>query len=115
WLNGRFMREMPLDEYTLAVARPLGREPDERLRGACAITQEKTQTRQEAWPVLRFLPDPPVDDPKAWAKVMKEGPGEMLDAAAEVLGALEPFTAGRGGGGRAPMADAFRPTTRPRL
>ena len=30
WLNGRFMREMPLDEYTAAVARHLGREPDER-------------------------------------------------------------------------------------
>ena len=30
WLNGRFMREMPLDEYTAAVARHLGREADER-------------------------------------------------------------------------------------
>ena len=30
WINGRYMREMPLDEYTAAVARHLGREPDER-------------------------------------------------------------------------------------
>jgi glutamyl-tRNA synthetase len=44
WLNGRFMREMPLDEYTAAVARHLGREADERLRGACEIAQEKAQT-----------------------------------------------------------------------
>ncbi len=44
WLNGRFMREMPLDEYTAAVARHLGREPDERLRAACEIAQEKAQT-----------------------------------------------------------------------
>ena len=36
WLNGRFMREMDLDSYTEAVARHLGREPDERLRAACA-------------------------------------------------------------------------------
>src|SRR5919112_1407376 len=42
WLNGRFMREMPLDEYTVAVARHLGREADERLRAACEIAQEKT-------------------------------------------------------------------------
>ena len=44
WVNGRYMREMPLDEYTAAVARHLGREPDERLRAACEIAQEKAQT-----------------------------------------------------------------------
>ena len=44
WLNGRFMREMDLDEYTATVARQIGREPDERLRAACAIAQEKAQT-----------------------------------------------------------------------
>ena len=49
WLNGRFMRELPLDEYTAAVARHLGREPDERLRAACAIAQEKAQTLAEVW------------------------------------------------------------------
>src|SRR5213592_2546196 len=37
WLNGRFMREMDLDDYTAAVARYAGREPDERLRAACGI------------------------------------------------------------------------------
>ena len=67
------MREMPLDEYTAAVARHLGREPDERLRAACAIAQEKAQTLEEVWPLIRFLFEPPVDDQKAWAKVMKEG------------------------------------------
>jgi glutamyl-tRNA synthetase len=92
WVNGRFMREMPLDEYTLAVARHLGREPDDRLREACAITQDKAQTLAEVWPLIRFLYEPPVDDPKAWAKVMKEGTGEMLDAAAEALTAVEPYT-----------------------
>ena len=85
------MREMPLDEYTAAVARHLGREPDERLRAACAIAQEKAQTLEEVWPLIRFLFEPPVDDPKAWAKVMKEGSGEMLEAAAEALAAVEPF------------------------
>ena len=36
WLNGRFMRELPLDDYTAAVAAHLGRErrraPARRLR-----------------------------------------------------------------------------------
>jgi glutamyl-tRNA synthetase len=91
WLNGRFMREMPLDEYTAAVARQLGREPDERLRGACAIAQEKAQTLAEVWPLIRFLFEPPVDDPKAWSKVMKDGSGAMLEAAAAALREVEPF------------------------
>lgn len=107
WLNGRFMREMPLDEYTLAVARHLGREPDERLRDACAIAQDKAQTLEEVWPLIRFLYEPPVDDEKSWAKVMKEGTGEMLDASAEVLGALEPFTPGAIEGALAPLLDRF--------
>ena len=73
WVNGRYMREMPLDEYTAAVARHLGREPDERLRAACEIAQEKAQTLDEVWPLIRFLFEPPVDDEKAWRKVMKDG------------------------------------------
>jgi len=32
-----------------------------------------------------------VDDEKAWAKVMKEGTGEILDAAAAALEGVEPF------------------------
>jgi glutamyl-tRNA synthetase len=91
WLNGRFMREMALAEYVDAVARHLGREPDERLRAACAIAQEKAQTLKDVWPLIRFLFDPPVDDPKAWKKVMKPGTGEILAAAAEALAAAEPF------------------------
>jgi glutamyl-tRNA synthetase len=107
WLNGRFMREMPLDEYTLAVARHLGRADDEALRDACAITQDKAQTLEEVWPLIRFLYEPPVDDEKAWAKVMKEGTGEMLDAAAEVLAAVEPYTPEAIEGALAPLLDRF--------
>ena len=107
WLNGRFMREMPLDEYTLAVARHLGREPDELLREACAISQEKAQTLAEVWPLIRFLYEPPVDDRKAWTKVMKEGTGEMLDAAAEALAAVEPYTPEAIEGALEPLLDRF--------
>jgi glutamyl-tRNA synthetase len=102
WLNGRFMREMPLDRYTAAVARHLGREADERLRAACAIAQEKAQTLEEVWPLIRFCFEPPVEDEKAWGKVMKEGTGPVLAAVAEALEGVDPFEPG-------PIEDALAP------
>jgi glutamyl-tRNA synthetase len=93
WVNGRYMRELPLDQYTEAVARHLGREPDERLRAACEIVQEKAQTLAEVWPLIRFLFEPPVEDEKAWRKVMKDGAAERLGAAREALAACEGFDA----------------------
>jgi glutamyl-tRNA synthetase len=107
WLNGRFMREMPLDEYTAAVARHLGREPDGRLRSACEIAQEKAQTLDEVWPLIRFLFEEPVEDPKAWAKVMKEGSGALLEAAAEALRGADPFDPGSIEAALAPLLDRF--------
>jgi glutamyl-tRNA synthetase len=91
WLNGRFMRELPPEEYVEAVAGHLGREPDPELRAACAIAQEKAQTLEEVWPLVRFLFEQPVEDARAWSKTMKEGAGEMLAAAAAALAAVEPF------------------------
>jgi glutamyl-tRNA synthetase len=85
WVNGRFMRELSLEEYTMAVARHTGREADERLRAACAIAQEKAQTLDEVWPLIRFLFEPPVDDEKAWGKVMRDGALPALEAARDAL------------------------------
>jgi glutamyl-tRNA synthetase len=85
WVNGRFMRELPLDEYTAAVARHLGRDADERLRAACEIAQEKAQTLNEVWPLIRFLFEPPVSDEKAWGKVMKDGASSALEASRAAL------------------------------
>jgi glutamyl-tRNA synthetase len=79
------MRELDLDDYTEAVARYVGREPDERLRAACAIAQEKAQTLAEVWPLIGFLFDEPETDEKAWRKVMKDGALPLLQ---EALGAL---------------------------
>jgi glutamyl-tRNA synthetase len=107
WLNGRFMREMPLDEYAVAVAHHLGRPDDQRLREACAITQDKAQTLEEVWPLIRFLYEGPVDDEKSWKKVMKEGSGEMLLAAAEALATVEPFTPEAIEAALAPLLDRF--------
>jgi glutamyl-tRNA synthetase len=91
WINGRFMREMPLDRYTEAVARHLGREPDERMRAACEIVQEKAQTLDEVWPLIRFLFGPPVEDEKAWRKIMKGDARGLLEAAREALSAADVF------------------------
>ena len=91
WLNGRFMRELSLDEYTAAVARHLGREPDERLRAACAIAQEKAQTLEEVWALIRFLFEPPVEDEKAWGKVMKDGALAALEASRSALAEVPAF------------------------
>ena len=91
WLNGRFMREMPLEAYTAAVAAHLGREPDAQLRAACEIVQEKAQTLNEVWPLIRFLLEEPETDEKAWKKVMKDGSGELLAAARAALDGVEPF------------------------
>jgi glutamyl-tRNA synthetase len=94
WLNGRFMREMDLDEYTEMVARHLGREPDERLRAACAIAQEKAQTLEEVWPLIGFLFEEPETDEKAWKKVMKDGALPLLSEALEALRGTERFEPG---------------------
>ncbi|MDQ2629768.1 MAG: glutamate--tRNA ligase [Actinomycetota bacterium] len=107
WLNGRFMREMPLDEYTAAVARHLGREADERLRAACEIAQEKAQTLEEVWPLIRFLFEPPVSDEKAWSKVMKEGTGPILEAVAGALEGVDPFEPEQIEKALAPLLDRF--------
>jgi glutamyl-tRNA synthetase len=91
WLNGRFMREMDLDSYTEVVARHLGREPDDRLRAACQIAQEKAQTLEEVWPLIGFLFEQPKMDEKSWRKVMKDGALPLLREALEALRAVEPF------------------------
>ena len=91
WLNGRFMREMDLDAYTALVARHLGREPDEGLRAACEIAQEKAQTLDEVWPLIGFLFEDPETDEKAWRKVMKDGALPLLSDALEALRGVEVF------------------------
>jgi glutamyl-tRNA synthetase len=91
WLNGRFMREMELDDYTVAVARHLGRGPDERLRAACAIAQEKAQTLEEVWPLIHFLFEEPQTDEKAWRKVMSDGAAPLLTEALDALRETQSF------------------------
>ena len=107
WINGRHMREMPLDDYIDAVARHLGREPDDRLRAACEIVQEKAQTLVEVWPLIGFLFGPPVHDEGAWRKVMKDGSRELLEAARDALAGAEGFDPGSVEAVLAPLPERF--------
>jgi glutamyl-tRNA synthetase len=98
WLNGRYMRGLPLDDYVDAVAGQLERDGHaealadrDRLRRACAIAQDKAQTLSEVWPLIRFLFEDPVEDPKAWGKVMGSGAEANLAESLAALRAAEPF------------------------
>jgi glutamyl-tRNA synthetase len=98
WMNGRYMRELPLSEYVEAVAEWLRREGHsdaagdrERLHVACAIAQDKAQTLAEVWPLIRFLYEPPVEDAEAWSRVMGPEAADRMSAALEVLRDTEPF------------------------
>ena len=100
WLNGRFMRELDLDDYVDLVAAELERlghaaaaAESERLRAGCAIAQDKAQTLTEVWPLLAFLFEEPVDDATAWSKIMGDSAAVRLEAALAVLSACEPFDA----------------------
>ena len=90
WMNGRYMRELPVEDLRARLQDMLGREiPAE----AVAISQEKMQTLAEFWPLAGFLVEPQEVDEKAWAKVMGNGAGDRLLAARQALESVEPFDA----------------------
>jgi glutamyl-tRNA synthetase len=63
------------------------------LRGAVEISREKIQTLADFWPLAGFFFDGPVDDPKAFEKVIgRDGGAETLEAARGALAAADPFT-----------------------
>jgi len=71
WLNGVYIRELPVPELTRRVgefvehaghADALG---DERFPGAVAISQEKIHTLADFWPLAGSLLDGPCDDIEA--------------------------------------------------
>jgi glutamyl-tRNA synthetase len=89
WLNGLYLRQLPLDELTARLEAFTGRQG---LREAAAITQEKIQTLADFWPLAGFLFEGPADDPAAWERVMgRDGAKETLAEARHVLAGAEPF------------------------
>jgi glutamyl-tRNA synthetase len=91
WMNGRYLRELGLDDLTARLEAFTGRSG---LRDAVAITQDKISTLDEFWPLARSFFEGPVDDPAAREKwLAAPGVGEALGRAREALAALpEPWS-----------------------
>ena len=94
WINGRYVRELPLDDLTARLEEFTGRQG---LRGGVEITQEKISTLNEFWDLARSFYDGPVDDPAARERVL--GPPEaraaLEDARAALADLPEPWTPAR--------------------
>jgi len=88
WLNGRYLRELGVDDLTARLEAFTGRTG---LREAAAIAQEKIQTLADFWPLAGFLFDGPDDDPSARAKWLDDGHRHGLVQSREALAHLEPF------------------------
>ena len=86
WMNGRYLRELDLDDLTARLEAFTGRTG---LRDAAAIAQEKISTLAEFWPLVGPLFDGPVDDPAAREKIFgAPGAAERLAAARDALAGL---------------------------
>jgi glutamyl-tRNA synthetase len=91
WLNGRYMRELSLDELTRRLEAYTGRTG---LREAAAISAEKMQTLADFWPLAGFIFDGPVDDPRARERwISSDGGRAALSDARIALAGLERFDA----------------------
>jgi glutamyl-tRNA synthetase len=84
WMNGRYLRELPLDELTRRLEAFTGRSG---LRDAVSISQEKISSLSDFWPLARFFFDGPAEDPAAQERVL--GTPDALDALAAARRALE--------------------------
>ena len=89
WMNGRYLRALPLEELTRRLERFTGRSG---IEGAVAIAQDKMQTLADFEPLCAFVFDGPADDPEAFARVIAtDGGAENLAAARAALAHTEPF------------------------
>jgi glutamyl-tRNA synthetase len=88
WMNGRYMRELPVEELTRRLEERTGRTG---LRPAVDITQEKMQTLADFEPLAGFFYERRDFDERAWSKVMRNGAGESLARAREALAQAESF------------------------
>jgi glutamyl-tRNA synthetase len=87
--NGVWLRSLGLDDLTSRLEQYTGRS---ELRPAVEIAAEKIQTLAEFWPLVSFLYDGPVEDPKAFDKtVCRDGGTDALRAAREALAQADPF------------------------
>ncbi len=105
--NGEYIRALPLDEFVAAcqpwltgtaTIAPPPWQPDEFDAGVFAAVAPLAQTRiavlSEIVPNVDFLfLDSPLIEEAAWAKAMKEGAADLLDAAVAAFEALPSWDA----------------------
>jgi glutamyl-tRNA synthetase len=89
WMNGRYLRALPLQELTERLEQFTGRSG---LRPAVEISQEKMQTLADFEPLAGFIFDGPADDPQARAKWLDEDGRAVLADVQAALEPLAPFT-----------------------
>jgi glutamyl-tRNA synthetase len=91
WMNGRYVRELDVDDLTGRLEALTGRSG---LRGAVAISQDKISTLTEFWPLTHFFFDGPADDPAAREKVIEAPAGReaLAQARAALAEVPEPWT-----------------------
>ncbi|MEA2190736.1 MAG: glutamyl-tRNA synthetase, partial [Solirubrobacteraceae bacterium] len=89
WLNGRYVRELSVDELTARLEAFTGRSG---LRDAVEISREKMQTLADFWPLAGFIFDGPADDPAAREKWLDEDGRAALRQVRAALAPLDPFT-----------------------
>jgi glutamyl-tRNA synthetase len=97
WLNGVYLRGLPLDDLTERVGEFLehsghpGVREDVRLKRAVAISQEKIHTLADFWPLAGPLLDGLLEDPQARERWLgPEGRAALADVRA-ALAASESF------------------------
>jgi glutamyl-tRNA synthetase len=97
WLNGVYIRALPVDELTARLAGFLahsghpGAGEDERFARAVAISQEKIHTLADFWPLAGTLLDGLCDDPKARERWLGEDGRATLADVREALERAQSF------------------------
>jgi glutamyl-tRNA synthetase len=88
WLNGLYIRKLPVEELTRRLEEFTGRDG---LEPAVRISQEKISTLADFWPLSGSLLDGPRDDPAARERWLGDDGRAALAAAREALAQLPSF------------------------
>jgi len=83
WMNGRYIRELPVADLTQRVEDYLHR--DGKLGGAVFAAREKIQTLADFWPLVGPIYDGPVDDVRAREQWLDDEGRAVLALVRDVL------------------------------
>ncbi len=100
WMNGHYLRKLPLDELVERLVDYLDHEAivardkveREKLRRAAEAAQEKLQTLADFWPLAGFVLERREPAPELVAWLAESGARERLERARERLAALDDFS-----------------------